>query len=167
MAALSEIATMTTPQYRIVRKLLPGPYTIVLAKNRNTPEAAMEQKGDTVGVRIPDVPWIADLMVAFPRPLLVTSVTDAEELVLGEYYSNEDASPDAWWAHGEEILRLHGHEIGYFVDPHAPQPMRVSTIFDLTREPPLMVRDGGWDLEGLTFDFDIKESTDNHPQNST
>lgn len=153
MAVLSDIATMTTPQYRVVKKLLPGPFTVILAKNKRTPVSATGQRGDTVGVRLPDVPWIAELMAQYGKPLLVTSVTDAEELVMGDYYDSEASSPDAWWAYGEEILRLHGHELSFFVDPHGPQPMRVSTIFDLTEDPPVMIRDGGWDVEGLTFDY--------------
>jgi tRNA threonylcarbamoyl adenosine modification protein (Sua5/YciO/YrdC/YwlC family) len=156
IASLSEFATITTPQYRILKKLLPGPYTVILAKNRRTPEAATGQKRDRVGIRLPNMPWLNGLLGALDAPLLVTSVTDAEELRMGDYYDGEASSPDAWWAYGEEILKLHGHEIGYFVDPHEPQPMRVSTIFDLTEEPPIMLRDGGWDLGDLTFDFERK-----------
>jgi tRNA A37 threonylcarbamoyladenosine synthetase subunit TsaC/SUA5/YrdC len=92
------------------------------------------------------------LTAAFGRPLIATSVTDAEELVLSDYY-NESLSPDAWWTYGEEVLNIHGHEVAFFVDPGEPLPMRVSTIFDITKDTPVMVRDGGWDLGELTFDY--------------
>lgn len=152
IASLSQIAVLGTPQYRIIKKLLPGPYTVILQKNKRTPIAATSHKGSTVGVRLPAIAFIDELMAVWEKPLLATSVTDADELLQADYYDS-DQSPDAWWAHGNEIVRLHGHEIAVWVDPDEPQPMRASTIFDLTDETPVMLRDGGWDLGELTFDF--------------
>lgn len=153
LAVAASIATVATPQYRVLKKLLPGPFTVVLSKNKRTPDTATSQKGTTVGVRIPNVIHLAELLEAYDRPLLVTSVTDAEELIREQYFGAKQNSPDAWWAYAEEIVSRHGHELSAFIDPEEPQPMRASTIFDLTQEPPLMVRDGGWDISDLTFDF--------------
>jgi tRNA threonylcarbamoyl adenosine modification protein (Sua5/YciO/YrdC/YwlC family) len=152
IASLSQIAVLDTPQYRVIKKLLPGPYTVILQKNKRTPVSATSQKGSTVGVRQPAISYIDELMAVWEKPLLATSVTDADELLQAAYYES-DQSPDAWWANGSEIVRLHGHEIAVWVDPDEPQPMRASTIFDLTDETPVMLRDGGWDLGELTFDF--------------
>lgn len=152
IARVAEISHLSTPHYRMMKRLLPGPFTCVLERHKKTPITAVTEKGKTVGVRVPDSALIQELLGELEHPLLATSVTDAEELELERYYEDFH-SPDSWWAHAEEII-LHAQGLlSAVVDYGGPLPMRASTIFDFTQDPPRLLRDGGWDLTRANFDY--------------
>ncbi len=152
IAALSEVCHISTPHYRIVKKILPGPYTCIFQRHKKTPASASTQKGKTVGIRVPDSPHLHQILDAVGSPLLTTSATDADQLELENYYEDFH-SADSWWAHASEIVARSEGLVAAAVD-QSPLPMRASTIFDFTSEPPRMLRDGGWDLSDLTFDYE-------------
>jgi tRNA threonylcarbamoyl adenosine modification protein (Sua5/YciO/YrdC/YwlC family) len=157
IASLSEVSHLSTAHYRMVKKLLPGPFTCIFERHKRTPPAASTQKGKTVGVRIPDAPHIMELLECFGRPLLATSVTDADELELENYF-RDFHSPDSWWAHADEILRRSDGLVAGYIDAGSALPMRASTILDFTSDRPRLLRDGGWDMSGINFDYDMPES---------
>src|SRR5258705_9577718 len=89
-ADLGEVAKygiVSNENYRLMRRLLPGPYTIVLEATRLTPRTALTRQRQ-VGVRVPDAPVANALVHALGRPLATTSaalpgeepLTDANEI---------------------------------------------------------------------------------------
>lgn len=149
LSQVSEIAVMTTPVFRIAKKSLPGPYTFILDATRETPKFAGSQKRKSVGIRISGHPAASSLCEEFGEPLLITSVTDTQELESENYFENDEPSEDAWWVRAESIaLHFKGRVDAAFCTPGAIA-LRSSTIVDFTVDPPLLVRDGGWPLETI------------------
>jgi tRNA threonylcarbamoyl adenosine modification protein (Sua5/YciO/YrdC/YwlC family) len=69
---------MDTQTFRLMRRLLPGPYTLVLRSTKEVPRA-MQNRHNEVGLRLPDHPLCAMLVDLLGEPLLTGSVTPSEE----------------------------------------------------------------------------------------
>lgn len=64
--------------YRMMKRLLPGPYTFILEASRDVPKF-MIGKRRTVGIRVPDNRICLEIVQALGRPVLSTSVVAAED----------------------------------------------------------------------------------------
>lgn len=104
--------------FRIVRRLLPGPYTIVLRATSGVPRA-MKNRNREVGVRIPDHAVCRLLVELLGEPLLTGSVTGYDE--------------DELDAEDPELLeRRYGADVRVVVDvgPLYPDPSTVLRLID-------------------------------------
>lgn len=147
---VSEIAEVSTASYRMINKVLPGPFTLVLPSLKRTPIASLGSFRGTVGVRMTSHPLTSALLEAVNAPLMVTSVTDAEELE-EESYSETDSTetPDRWWTSAEGILSHAQSKVLLLLAGDEPLILRVSTVIDLSRDNEIeILRDGGWPLDG-------------------
>ena len=77
LSNISEYAYVTDFGYRWLRRLLPGPYTVVLRASRNVPKILLEKRRQ-VGIRVPDNYTCMELTRALGRPIITTSATDPE-----------------------------------------------------------------------------------------
>jgi len=74
---LSEIARwaiVENAQYRLLRRLLPGPYTFILDATREVPKVLL-LKRKQVGIRVPAHPVPLALTEAFGRPIISTTAS--------------------------------------------------------------------------------------------
>lgn len=144
LAQVSSLASLPTAVYRLAKRLWPGPYTLILEATRHTPQTSFSSASKkTVGVRIPSHPIAAALVSRWEGALLVTSITDAEELLALDYYENPQVE-EGWWTTAERILEQVATGIDLALGVEDPIPLRVSTVLDCTAEPPEVLRDGGW-----------------------
>jgi tRNA threonylcarbamoyl adenosine modification protein (Sua5/YciO/YrdC/YwlC family) len=121
---------LDTPTFRLLKQMLPGPYTVLLPASREVPRYL--QNKQVVGLRIPDHPFCQALVALLGEPIITTSVALPDQPVLNT----------AW-----EIEEEQGHALDLVVD--CGQPLgRHSTIVDLSGEEPLLVREGAgpWPL---------------------
>lgn len=149
---VAAIAHVPTPVFRTASRLLPGPYTLLLEATRHTPQSSRGPKRKSVGIRMSSHVVAQALSEAFGKPLVLTSVTDAEELMQGHYFegmTDLPQDPDSWWVSPEAICAKFKGRIAVALEWHDFVPMRVSTVVDYTQTPPSIVRDGGWPLEFL------------------
>jgi len=97
---ISKYAYVSNRAYKVMRHLLPGPYTFVLKAKPLVPKL-MVTKRKTVGIRIPDNNICISLLQELEHPIVSTSAS------FGEY----DIFTDA-----EEIdIRL-GHQVDIIID---------------------------------------------------
>lgn len=116
---------LDTATFRLLKQILPGPYTVVLPASREVPRYL--QNKQTVGLRIPDSPFCRALTGLLGEPILTTS-----------YRTGPDEPLNTAWEIEEEL----GHALDLVVD--CGQPAGVpSTVLDLTgSEGPLLLREG-------------------------
>jgi tRNA threonylcarbamoyl adenosine modification protein (Sua5/YciO/YrdC/YwlC family) len=69
---IARYAIVENNQYRLLRRLLPGPYTFILEATREVPKLVV-MKRKQVGIRIPDHPVTLALTKAFGRPIVSTT----------------------------------------------------------------------------------------------
>lgn len=134
MKAISQYATLSNMAYRIMNRVVPGPYTFVLRASREIPKL-MLTKQKTVGIRIPDAPVAQMLVTELGRPILSTSVPSGED----GYYTNPD-----------EIVERYRYEIDLILDAGVIFN-KPSTIVDLSGSEPLILREGAGDISRLQY----------------
>ena len=110
--------------YRMMKRLLPGPYTFILEASRDVPKF-MIGKRRTVGIRVPDNRICLEIVQALGRPVLSTSVVAAEDGI---------AMNDV-----ESIASRFGSAVDVIADGGVivSEP---STVVDLTGEEPEILR---------------------------
>ena len=141
---IAEIAFVSTPIFREASRHFPGPYTYILQANKQTPQYKKGTARKTVGVRVLMHPVASALSLAFEKTLVVTSVTDAEELIQDNYYEDIQ-TPDSWWVNPDQILQKFKGKIDVALEWHEFVPLRVSTVVDCSEGEAIVLRDGGWD----------------------
>lgn len=109
--------------YRIMRRLVPGPYTFVLRATREVPKLLV-RKQKTVGIRVPDDPVALALLNELGSPIVSTSAM-MDDQVLND--------PDE--------LHARFHHVDAFVDA-GWGGIEPSTVIDLTGDEPLVIREG-------------------------
>lgn len=115
---------LDTPTFRLLKQMLPGPYTALLPASREVPRYL--QNKQVVGLRIPDHPFCLGLTRLLGEPIITTSAN----------LSGQPTLNTAW-----ELEEELGHALDLVVD--CGQPLGVgSTIVDLTSEEPVLVREG-------------------------
>lgn len=128
---LSDYAIPTRSAYRIMRRILPGPYTVVLLASRGVPKI-LATKQKTVGIRVPDHIVARALVKALGKPIITTSVNLAGDEPMDD---------------PKKIAREFGEKVDCILDAGrvAGNP---STVLDLTSEEPIVLRQGAgqWPL---------------------
>lgn len=125
LSTISEYALVANKNYRILNRYLPGPFTFILPANRLTNKYMLYSRNE-VGIRIPKNSICAALTDYLGYPIVTTSVP-----LWGEEILND----------GEKIALFFANEIDLVLDGGTiiSEP---STIVDLTRESPEIVRQG-------------------------
>jgi tRNA threonylcarbamoyl adenosine modification protein (Sua5/YciO/YrdC/YwlC family) len=123
LSDIARYAIVGDAAYRVMRRLLPGPYTFILAATKEVPRA-LRMKRKTVGVRVPSHPVTLALARALGRPLVSTSASSGGEYLIdpGEI---EDRFP----------------ELGLVMDADGVG-LTPSTVIDLSDGEPVVVRQG-------------------------
>lgn len=132
---LSEVSKYTkgisTPTFRMLKEILPGPYTCILEASREVPKI-LKTKKDTVGIRIPDHPISQHIIAALGNPIVSTSLPMEEDI---EYLTDP------------EVIEEHfGHMVDYVVDGGIGQHL-ASTVIDFSSGEPELVRMGAGPFE--------------------
>src|SRR5690606_40847727 len=73
------LAIIAGTSYRLVKSLVPGPYTFVLPASAALPRRLQQAKRRAVGCRIPDHVAVQALLEAHGEPFLVSSVVLPED----------------------------------------------------------------------------------------
>jgi tRNA threonylcarbamoyl adenosine modification protein (Sua5/YciO/YrdC/YwlC family) len=131
---ISEYAHVSTPAFKIMKRLIPGPYTFILpaAKMKHLP-TILVSKRKTVGIRVPDSKITQAIVKELGHPILSTSVsTESGELL------NDP----------ESIIAKFRNSVDKIIDGGV-LTSEPSTVIDLTNEEPEIVREGAGDASML------------------
>lgn len=132
LTKIAEFANLENPVFRIMKRVLPGPYTFILPVSNNFPKI-ISPKRETIGVRVPDCPVCQALTSCLGGPLLSTSLPKLE----GVYISQE-----------EKIVELYGADSDLILIGDVIKNV-VSTVLDFSVDPPVILRKGAGDIVRL------------------
>jgi tRNA threonylcarbamoyl adenosine modification protein (Sua5/YciO/YrdC/YwlC family) len=83
-ADLSELSDYTKPinndLFKLMKRLLPGPYTFILNANSTVPKY-INSKKKTVGIRIPNNGIPVEIVKYLGHPIMSTSIHDEDDLI--------------------------------------------------------------------------------------
>lgn len=126
IADFGTYGVMDNRVFRMVRRILPGPYTIVLKASIDVPRA-MKNRDHEIGLRMPDNAVCRMLVDLIGEPLLVGSVSSADE--------------DPEMEDPERFEVVYQADVSYVLDagPMWPNP---STVLRAGRDEIEVVREG-------------------------
>ena len=125
LKGISEYAYVSNAAYKIMRHLLPGPYTFILNASRQVPKVLLEKR-KTVGIRVPDNRVCHALLAEFGNPVISTSACLPDQDYIGD--------PDV-------IESTFARNVDLFLDA-GQGGVQPSTVIDLTGEEPALLRQG-------------------------
>lgn len=128
----STFARIDDHNFKLIRRLTPGPYTFILPATREVPRLLVHPKKKTVGIRIPDYPICLNLIRELDQPLLAITAK-LEEQANGNPTTADDR---------ELFLSRFDHLVDVTIDNQQPLPDTESTIVDLTGDTPELLREG-------------------------
>jgi tRNA threonylcarbamoyl adenosine modification protein (Sua5/YciO/YrdC/YwlC family) len=129
LSEIARYAIVENQAYRVLRRYLPGPYCFILEATREVPKL-IQSKRKTVGIRIPKHDVIQAIARELGRPVISTTAQVAGEDPLIDPYE----------------IRSAFHGLALVVDSGAGG-MVPSTVIDLTKVPPEVVREGAGSIE--------------------
>ena len=134
LSHLSEFAKqVSTHTYKLLKRVFPGPYTIILNATDKIPKIFSNKK-KTVGIRIPDNNIAREIVKELGSPIVSTSIHDEDDII--EYSTDP-----------ELIFEKYNHQVDLVID--GGYGMNVgSTIIDCTDDDEyLIIREGKGELD--------------------
>ncbi len=143
--SLSNVATyasVSDTAYRIMKRLIPGPYTFLLPATKLVPRLVQNPKRKTTGIRVPNHTVCLALLEALENPIISTSAhVPLDEMDRGAL----EVGAKAGMTQVELFDRLDSL-VDVIVDTGEEPTYEVSTILDLTLDQPMITRRGlGWE----------------------
>ncbi len=130
LSDIARYAYVSDPAYKLMRRLIPGPYTFLLTATKLVPKLVQNPKRKTTGIRVPDSPICQALMTGLGGPLISTSAPPVAQ-------GFRDVA---------ELFDRFDKLVDVIIDADLPLQDGVSTIIDCGAEPPTIVRRGlGWE----------------------
>ena len=123
---------VSTPAFRMLKRVLPGPYTFIFEATSEVPKI-MLRKRRTIGIRMPDNPIALALLAEMGEPLLSSSIRDPDQDFVND---------------PEEIEKSLGSRVEMVIDGGILTPTP-STVVDLSGPEPVLLRDGKGDVDTL------------------
>jgi tRNA threonylcarbamoyl adenosine modification protein (Sua5/YciO/YrdC/YwlC family) len=127
---LSNITDFTKPignsLFRLMKKVLPGPFTFIFEANSNVPKIFRTKK-KTIGIRVPDNNIARGIVELLGNPIVSSSIRE-EEMI--EYSTDPELIHEKY----EKLVDL--------VIDGGLGNFELSTIVDCTEDEPVVVREG-------------------------
>lgn len=128
---ISEYARVSNQAFRLMKHLIPGPFTFILPASslKHLPKGILSKR-TTVGIRVPNNKIALALVKELGHPILSASVTDM----------NGDIINDP-----EIIKEQYEKRVDLILDGGLSS-MQLSTVLDFTDEQPTVIREGAGDV---------------------
>lgn len=128
---VSTFANLTDDNFKLIKRLVPGPYTFILPATREVPRLLTHPKKRTVGIRVPDYPICLETVQELGRPIMA---------ITAKLPDVEHGKPNS----GDRELYLSRFDklVDLVVDNQKPLTANETTIVDLTDDQPVVIREG-------------------------
>lgn len=139
LSNIAQYAVVSDSAYRLLRRLVPGPYTFLLPATKLVPKLVMNPKRRTTGIRVPDHAVSQALLETLGNPIISTSahVFDDGAPLSPKVSLNPSRA---------ELFDCLDRMVDVIVDNGEEPGYQMSTILDMTDEEPIVVRRGlGWE----------------------
>jgi tRNA threonylcarbamoyl adenosine modification protein (Sua5/YciO/YrdC/YwlC family) len=131
LSNISDYAKVDTPEFKILKRNLPGPFTFILKASSRVPDKVHEKR-KTIGVRIADNPITLAIVRELGVPMITSSVKAHDDVE--EYLTDPELIDERWGDTVDAVI-----DGGY--GANIP-----TTLVDLTTDEPEIVRQGAGEL---------------------
>lgn len=124
-------AHLSDDNFKLMKRLIPGPYTFILPATREVPRLLTHPKKRTVGIRVPDYPICLKTVEELGRPVMA---------ITAKLPGVEHGQPDT--DDRQMYLSRFDKLVDLVVDNQQPLSSDETTIVDLTSDEPVLIREG-------------------------
>lgn len=129
LSGISRFGQLTDSNFRLIKRLVPGPVTFILPATREVPKLLTHTKRNTIGFRVPENPIVNTIVSELGVPLLATTATLPEESGIEFPVKHE-------------IVQWFERQVDLVIDDDLDYAPLQSTVVDLTGEEPIIIREG-------------------------
>ena len=135
LSNIAQYAQVSDRAYRIMKHLIPGPYTFLLPGTKLVPKLVMSPKRKTTGIRVPDHLICQALLQTLGNPIISSSA----------HLPDEEGDFPTLGMEKAKLFDSLDNLVDIIIDNGVEPGFEVSTILDFTEEEPVVVRQGlGW-----------------------
>lgn len=131
LSGIARFAHISDHNFKLIKRLIPGPYTFILPATKEVPKLLVHPKKKTVGIRVPDSPIAEGLVREVGDPLLAITAKKPE--------MDEDALAGF---EREPFLREFDKLVDVTIDNQQELPSRGTSILDMTDDNTKLLREG-------------------------
>lgn len=132
LSGISRFAHISDHNFKLIKRLIPGPYTFILPATKEVPKLLIHPKKKTVGIRVPDYPICELLGREVGNPLV--SITAKKPGIGDRDLENYEREP---------FLREFEKLVDIIIDNQQELPHKETTIIDMTEnEAAVIIRKG-------------------------
>ncbi len=131
LSGIAKFAHISDHNFKLIKRLIPGPYTFILPATKEVPKLLVHPKKKTVGFRVPDYPIAEGLVRELGHPMLgiTAKKPDMDADALDEF----DREP---------FLREFEKLVDVVIDNQQELPARETSILDMTDDNTKLIRSG-------------------------
>ncbi|MEL6554826.1 MAG: L-threonylcarbamoyladenylate synthase [Cyanobacteria bacterium J06621_11] len=136
LSNVADYAHVSDPAFKLIKHLIPGPYTFLLPATKAVPKLVVNPKRKTTGIRVPKDPICHSLIETLGNPVISTS---ASPVIRNS--TEDDMEPLSKAQLFDRMEKL----VDVIIDSDIDLRYQVSTILDMTSNTPQVTRQGqGW-----------------------
>ncbi|WP_138430480.1 L-threonylcarbamoyladenylate synthase [Fodinibius saliphilus] len=121
LSGISKFAHISDHNFKLIKRLIPGPYTFILPATKEVPKLLVHPKKKTVGIRVPDYPIAEGLVRELGNPML--AITAKKPNMNGNALEKYEREP---------FLREFEKVVDVTIDNQQKLPSRETSILDMT-----------------------------------
>ncbi len=131
LSGVAAFARLSDHNFKLIKRLIPGPYTLIVPATKEVPKLLVHPKKETVGIRVPDYPICEELVTQIGHPMLAIT---AKKPVMNQNALEEFER--------EPFLREFEKLVDVIIDNQQELPARETTIIDMTGDTARIEREG-------------------------
>ncbi len=132
LSGISKFARLGDNQFKVIKRLIPGPYTFVLPATKEVPKLLLNPRRQTIGFRVPDYAICEKLVQELGDPLIATTARHPD-------YPGESGNGTS---DRTELFRRFEKQVDLIVDNEQKISEHSSTIVDMLGDDPVVIRAG-------------------------
>jgi tRNA threonylcarbamoyl adenosine modification protein (Sua5/YciO/YrdC/YwlC family) len=150
LSGLARFAQISDNNFKIIKRLIPGPFTFILPATKEVPKLMVHPSRKTVGFRVPDSQICLQILSELANPIMATSAK------YRDHTDNEVTVDDP-----DDLFHIYDKLVDLVIDDEQPISTEESTVIDMTGEMAIIVRPGlglekvqeAFALQNLEFEF--------------
>ncbi len=141
---IANYAKVSNLQYRMLKSVLPGPYTFILEASKEVPRRVSHPSKKSIGIRLPDHPVVQALLAEMGEALIATSL--------------QLPGDDAPLTDPDEVRERLQNQVDLVISTGEPCGVHPTTVIDWTGPDPVVLREGAGPLTGALEPLEISLS---------
>lgn len=131
LSGISKFGQLSDVNFKIIKRLIPGPYTFILPATKELPKLVLHPKRKTVGFRVPDSAICQKLIAELGEPIIATTAKHPDWNGKEKLYLDR-----------EELIESMEKFVDVVIDDQQDLSTQESTVIDLSGEEAVVIRKG-------------------------